>query len=115
MALQELMNPAPIMSSTLKRKAFNEFTPLIVADDLYELTSLEADVALEHAGQIKYHRASQINGECAPARTRRVVRMRRSHSAVRRSSLEQGQESDQIEKDGHLLLNLSQSRPTTVR
>jgi hypothetical protein len=114
MALQELMNPAPLLTSTLKRKAMNDYTPFILPDDeLHELADLDHDILFDHAEQIRYHRAYQIMGDAASARTRRVVRMRRSQSVIRRTTQEQCHEHDQLEKDGHLLLSLSQSFATT--
>ncbi|KAJ9606449.1 hypothetical protein H2200_009410 [Cladophialophora chaetospira] len=111
LALQELMNPVLPPSSTLKRKASQDFMPSILADDeLENVSDTDRDLTIETTPPIEYHRAKQVFGKTTTTRTHRGVRMRKSRSTARNAYLEEVYDADQLEKDGQLLLNLSRSR-----
>ncbi|EXJ59323.1 uncharacterized protein A1O5_12204 [Cladophialophora psammophila CBS 110553] len=108
LALQELMNPAPLTPSSLKRKSSDELLPTILADDEVEqVPDLEVSLPF-HAHTLKYPRAGHFIGNPAGTRTRRGVRMRRARSGQRHHSSQDPLETEQFEKDGQLLLNLAQ-------
>ncbi len=115
LALQELMNPAPPPSSTLKRKASQDFDPIRADEESRDLSEIRKDLSAETMPPIKYSRAYHVLGEGNVTRTHRGVRMRRSKSVARHASLEDPYDTEQLEKDGELLLNLSQSRGLTRR
>ena len=110
LALQELMNPVPSPILTLKRKASQDFYPDIPADEEVDaLAEISKDLSADTTPPIKYYRAYHAPGEGKVTRTHRGVRMRRSKSIARHNSLEDSYDVMQLEKDGELLLNLSQS------
>ena len=109
LALQELMNPAPLTSSNLKRKLSNEFiTSMLAEDGPEDVLDSEIDGLLDTL-PIKYNRAKHVTQQSATSRTRRGVRMRKkSQSVLRHHSSHDSAYADQFEKDAELLLNLSQ-------
>ena len=111
--LKELMNPAPSTPPTLKRKASSgAIATMLVDSESEEEHHIENDTSLDLAPAIKYSRANYIRSEGASTRTHRDVRMRnrKTRPLAMHTSVGGSYDADQIEKDGQLLLNLSQSR-----
>ncbi|OAP55136.1 hypothetical protein AYL99_10836 [Fonsecaea erecta] len=114
--LKELMNPVPLTPASLKRKLSDDLLPRILADDdeVERRTDDDGDDdSLLRPHSLRYPRAGHILGKGEATRTRRGVRMRRARSCQRRRSLREARETEQFEKEGHLLLNLAQS-PRTI-
>lgn len=107
LAMQEILNPAQPSWPSLKRKIPTDLiTSMVVDEQSADMSNLPHDLLSEVP--LKYLRANHAKREMA-GRTRRAIRMRRSRSAVQAESMHNGPDADQFEKEGRLLLNLSQS------
>ncbi|KIW72080.1 hypothetical protein PV04_00301 [Phialophora macrospora] len=109
--LHELMNPAPLPSSEPKSTLSEDGMPPIHADlKLGGEHEIDSDSGSNTMLPITYTRAKQVLREGGPARTRRGIRMRRARSIAKHCSREEPRDARQLEKDGQLLLSLSQRR-----
>jgi hypothetical protein len=110
--LHQLMNPAPQSSPEPETNLPDEGLPPVQAylklDGGHEIDS---DSGSNSMPPITYTRAKQVLREGGPARTRRGIRMRRARSIARHRSREEPRDARQLEKDGQLLLSLSQKLP----
>jgi len=111
LAVRELMNPAPSLSSRRKRKLSDDcFSSMDADDGLDVLSEYESDLSLD-VMSIQYSRARHVRSEGAAVRTHRGVRMRRrSQPVLMDHHLQHDQDTVKKEKDAHLLLHLSQRR-----
>jgi hypothetical protein len=110
--LHQLMNPAPQPSPEPKRNLPDEGLPPVQADLILDGGhEIDSDSGSNSMPPITYTRAKQVLREGGPARTRRGIRMRRARSLARHRSREEPRDARQLEKDGQLLLSLSQKLP----